>query len=777
MTGAATYQFDLDQTAHHGDFDPASGYFFGVGNTNSTTPLVIIDVANRAVVNSFETGEQLHALTFTAGTGDLVPGQDWYSITLQAGELASFVLGGASGTGKVLDLYDALGVHLATGSADAVNTELAIRDFLAPNYGTYYVKVSGLSQGDYNLLVTKGAAFEREDNDLAAQDITPSGAVLGYQDGGVDLYRFEANAGDLVTLSTLTPGDGAGEPVNSLDPAITLYGPDGSPVGSDQDSADGRNASLGFLVGETGTYTVAVTAQSGAGEYRLRIENASGAQLPFQVVASQPADNSLLLAFPNTYRVTLSEQVLLSSVEASDLTVNGVAAESVTVIDGNTLEFGIGNTFANAAEYQVAIAAAAMTSLSGQSIAGYNALIDMDADTQPYPVPLAAIQPTGSLIYDPAPTGLFHAAGDADDYTLEIEAGQVLTVILHTKPSVRGGVIVIGPDGVTQLGTGEASGLGEDALAQSIAIQTSGVYTIRALAVEGAGEYQVQALLNAAAEAEPTPDSGLNDSLADAQDINASFISLGSTAERGAVRGNLAAADEDWFAFALQPGDISSMALSRDDTQSSRLALELYNASGSLIAAGASDSLALDAYIKDFVSAAGGTYYLRVSGGVGGYSVVVTRNIDFDMALADSQDISQTNRVLGFVGGAVGGGAGTGTSGSTSLSVNLYDASGYLWDIQRDGDISNGIYDAYDGGMVHTGFPSYSSALTEEGGARSSSARRPSAVWRSRARSMCPPTRVTRASWRSSTTRGTARSTIRCPSTPTWARMVTSPMS
>ncbi|MDP2106589.1 MAG: PA14 domain-containing protein, partial [Desulfobulbaceae bacterium] len=59
---------------------------------------------------------------------------------------------------------------------------------------------------------------------------------------------------------------------------------------------------------------------------------------------------------------------------------------------------------------------------------------------------------------------------------------------------------------------------------------------------------------------------------------------------------------------------------------------------------------------------------------------------------------------------------GSGPSGSTGLGVNLYDASGYLWDIRSDGNINNGTSDAYDGGMYLSGFPNFSTALTEESG-------------------------------------------------------------
>ena len=55
-----------------------------------------------------------------------------------------------------------------------------------------------------------------------------------------------------------------------------------------------------------------------------------------------------------------------------------------------------------------------------------------------------------------------------------------------------------------------------------------------------------------------------------------------------------------------------------------------------------------------------------------------------------------------------------------ALPTNLNDANGFLWDIQRDGNINNGTSDAYDGGLRLTvngvGFGNFNEAGQEDGG-------------------------------------------------------------
>lgn len=49
-----------------------------------------------------------------------------------------------------------------------------------------------------------------------------------------------------------------------------------------------------------------------------------------------------------------------------------------------------------------------------------------------------------------------------------------------------------------------------------------------------------------------------------------------------------------------------------------------------------------------------------------------------------------------------------------SLPTTLLDSSGFLWDIQNDGNILNGTIDAYDGGLILSNFPSFTTAQTED---------------------------------------------------------------
>jgi Ca2+-binding RTX toxin-like protein len=50
------------------------------------------------------------------------------------------------------------------------------------------------------------------------------------------------------------------------------------------------------------------------------------------------------------------------------------------------------------------------------------------------------------------------------------------------------------------------------------------------------------------------------------------------------------------------------------------------------------------------------------------------------------------------------------------MATNLTDGTGYLWDIQTNGNISNGTSDAYDGGLVFSGYSPATPEATEDGG-------------------------------------------------------------
>src|SRR5262249_21588042 len=93
----------------------------------------------------------------------------------------------------------------------------------------------------------------------------------------------------------------------------------------------------------------------------------------------------------------------------------------------------------------------------------------------------------------------------------------------------------IPPSGSTSSAT--ASAAGQDVVLQTVPAASAGIYTITVGGVgTTTGGYTVQVILNAAQETEGHG-GATNNTLATAQNIDASFISLGPSASRGAVLG------------------------------------------------------------------------------------------------------------------------------------------------------------------------------------------------------------------------------------------------
>ena len=61
-------------------------------------------------------------------------------------------------------------------------------------------------------------------------------------------FTVQVNAGDVLEISTSTPGDGPGEPANTLNPELELLDPSGAVVMFDRDgAADGRSPAMRSL--------------------------------------------------------------------------------------------------------------------------------------------------------------------------------------------------------------------------------------------------------------------------------------------------------------------------------------------------------------------------------------------------------------------------------------------------------------------------------------------------------------------------------------------------
>jgi hypothetical protein len=134
----------------------------------------------------------------------------FYYFTLGAGQRTTLA---ATGGVATLQLQDGNGNVLATGTGGSTNVTSEINNFQVANAGTYYAVVTTPGGGGaYNLVVTRGAAFDTHPNQSSAtaQDITGATGVLGaiMQGGGTNYsaavvpFTFE----DISTTGTVITG-------------------------------------------------------------------------------------------------------------------------------------------------------------------------------------------------------------------------------------------------------------------------------------------------------------------------------------------------------------------------------------------------------------------------------------------------------------------------------------------------------------------------------------------------------------------------------------------
>ncbi len=104
------------------------------------------------------------------------------------------------------------------------------------------------------------------------------GDVIDITVGERDMFQIDVVQGETIGISTGTPfDDPRNEPLNNrLDVAIQVLDVNGNLLASDLNSAaDGRNATVDFTAGFTGTAFVSVELESGEGEYVLSIDDGS----------------------------------------------------------------------------------------------------------------------------------------------------------------------------------------------------------------------------------------------------------------------------------------------------------------------------------------------------------------------------------------------------------------------------------------------------------------------------------------------------------------------
>ncbi|MEX2186351.1 MAG: lamin tail domain-containing protein [Pirellulales bacterium] len=325
---------------------------------------------------------------------------DYYSLSLSAGQPTSIVVDAAVPGNWTIELQDAGGGVLAASTAGPANANASIRNFVADADGVYYVRIVSNVSSTYLAFVTRGAEFEREPNDsiATAHDISAAGAVWGGLETALstDAFAVSVTVGQTLTIETATPDGLVGANGHIWNPRIELHAPVAGLVATDDNgAADGRNARIVYTASETGAYVVVVRAAAGSGDYLLTVDSAGGetAQLVDVVVASSDWSSefldllavrgfgqggvSILASDPGAANfpwrdIDRIELVFDRPVSAAigDLTVSGVAIASHAIAsfesDGNSATWTLANAV-SADRLTVDLSAALESALGGQS--------------------------------------------------------------------------------------------------------------------------------------------------------------------------------------------------------------------------------------------------------------------------------------------------------------------------------------------------------------------------------------------------------------------------
>jgi subtilisin family serine protease len=219
-----------------------------------------------------------------------------------------------------------------------------------------------------------------------------------------DWYSLSVEEGDDLVIETRTPADGAGEFVNLLDPHIELYDPSGTLVASGVALGDGRNEQIAVSALVSGQYRVRVIAEGdAAGEYALSVQGATGDLPPFSVVATDPAADARVRGPQQSITVDFGDIVALASLEASDLTVDGVPAGGFSLVDGDTVAFDISGLGLSEGPHTIAIADGAILDIQGTLITAFSSSFYNDI-TAPRVIDSSiqegdVLDSSGSLVY------------------------------------------------------------------------------------------------------------------------------------------------------------------------------------------------------------------------------------------------------------------------------------------------------------------------------------------------------------------------------------------
>jgi len=224
----------------------------GYGSSGAYTLLL-----TEATVKSILPNEQV--------SGDIEDDTRW-DFEGQAGQIVSIAMNEDDGTLDTrLTLLGPDGTILCTDDDSGDDANSLIRNSILPQDGSYTILPSAYSpSGTYTLLRTE----------VTRQPITFTELIKGNVEDGV-VWTFEGSVGQIISIA-MDEDDG------TLDTWLTLLGPDGTILSTDDDSGDNTNSLIhNFALSENGSYTILPVGYSPTGAYTLLLTEVTHQPIAF----------------------------------------------------------------------------------------------------------------------------------------------------------------------------------------------------------------------------------------------------------------------------------------------------------------------------------------------------------------------------------------------------------------------------------------------------------------------------------------------------------------
>jgi hypothetical protein len=368
-----------------------------------------------------------------------------------------------------------------------------------------------------------------------------------------------------------------------------------------------------------------------------------------------------------------SEPILLTSLDPEDLTVDGVPADGLTLIDAHTVDFTIASADEGDGLYHVEIAAGAITSLSGQGLEAFSATFDYDATN---PTVIASSISEGEVV---APGSLVYEVQFSEELATEgLGAEDVALVDSIRGASVPADAFVYDPG--TSTATVTYNNLPEGNYTLTLLTSATAFRDRRGNLLDGAPSFPLPS--GDGTPGDPFEVNFQVDRTTDAFPVPLGpVVPAGGLIHSGSVVGVLnASGDMDVFTIQLDPSQTVSLALvPQSATPQARL--ELFSPDGTSLGSVDASAAGQTVYLQTLPAADAGTYRIEVSSlaGAGAFDLDLVLNA----ALEEESLSGSANNDLAGAQDLAAAWIEVGNGGQRAAVLGTADGAGSTADVYR----------------------------------------------------------------------------------------------